>query len=176
MFEDFIIKYCWSATGYVVSSVPVFRPDLVRGRNQGKTKDEKAGEHTKSFITNKRLMIALADAGGRILYSYKELAELAGRTVRVYNLLSVLHAVHVGKSALIVDKVHGRLEKGCDFVRFEDTPIVVPGHKKDILIKNLNIEVRSGEHLMITGSNGVGKTGIARILSGIWPVFGSFYC
>lgn len=34
-------------------------------------------------------MISLADAGGRIMYSYKELSELAGYTYRVYNMLRV---------------------------------------------------------------------------------------
>ena len=35
-------------------------------------------------------MLSLADAGGRIMYSYKELSELAGYTYRVYTLLRVL--------------------------------------------------------------------------------------
>ena len=35
-------------------------------------------------------MINLADAGGRVMYSYKELSELAGFTSRVYNLLRTL--------------------------------------------------------------------------------------
>lgn len=41
-------------------------------------------------------MLSLADAGGRLMYSYKDLAELAGYTSRVYTLLSTLHRVHSG--------------------------------------------------------------------------------
>lgn len=33
--------------------------------------EKKAGNRTQGFITNKRLMLSVADAGGRIMYSYK---------------------------------------------------------------------------------------------------------
>ena len=38
-------------------------------------------------------MIAIADAGGRLMYAYKDLLELAGLTARVYTLISTLHAL-----------------------------------------------------------------------------------
>ena len=42
-------------------------------------------------------MISLADAGGRIMYSYKELSELAGYTYRVYNMLRVFEDLRANR-------------------------------------------------------------------------------
>ena len=101
MFEDFVVKYSWSAFGLLMASVPVFYPDSagtytktqsrILADDYDQTPEEKVvGNRTQGFITNKRLMVSLADAGGRIMYSYKELSELAGYTYRVYNMLRVL--------------------------------------------------------------------------------------
>jgi hypothetical protein len=43
------------------------------------------------YISNRRLLMSLADAGGRLMYAYKDLLELAGLTTRLYTLLSTLH-------------------------------------------------------------------------------------
>ena len=49
------------------------------------------------FVTNRRLLISSSDAFGRIMYSYKELAELAGYTARVSDLLDTMDEVEAGK-------------------------------------------------------------------------------
>ncbi|MDN8677471.1 hypothetical protein Q0N25_13875, partial [Staphylococcus aureus] len=39
------------------------------------------------------MLLSLGDAGGRLMYSGKELAELSGYTSRVYSLLASLHCL-----------------------------------------------------------------------------------
>lgn len=180
--EDFILKYTWSAFGYLVTSLPVFLPAMgPLMASEGKS--ETPGGRLKQFMTNKRLMLNLADAGSRMMYSIKDLAELAGSTSRVYTLISTLHRVHANAyppprgsipEPYSLPDVRGTLQLGFDGVRLEDVPVVAPGLYPmggEVLIDNLSFIVAPGEHLLITGPNGAGKSAVARIAAGLWPTY-----
>lgn len=83
MVEDFIIKYYWGAAGMLITSLPIFFGGKV-------SKEMTAGGRTEGLVTNRKLLQSSADAFGRIMYSYKELAELAGYTARVWIFVALV--------------------------------------------------------------------------------------
>ena len=188
MLEDFVLKYSWSAFGYLITSLPVFLPTWggLGGVLELSHPSERQGHEQgrmKEFITNKRLMLSLADAGGRIMYSIKDLSELAGYTSRIYTLISTLHRVHANAyyisrgthpELFSLSDVQGTIHKGFSGVRLEHTPVVAPSlypRGGDELIEDLSFVVQPGEHLLISGPNGAGKSAVARIVAGLWPVY-----
>ncbi|GAA5911680.1 hypothetical protein JCM8208_002206 [Rhodotorula glutinis] len=191
--EEGIVKWVWGSLGLCVCAVPVFGAKLVGLGSGGSLANIDFGSRTEGFVTNRRLLLSASDALGRLMSTYRDLSELSGYTARVSELLDTMDDVKqgkyqkklvgggstagrtVGKGDEVAENAkilqgRGKIVHSDNEIIFDKVPIVTPNG--DVLIKSLSFYVKPGNHLLVVGGNGTGKSSLFRILGGLWPIYG----
>jgi len=106
----------------------------------------------------------IQDALSFIVNSYTRIAEWQAVNRRLLTFIN--HIYGVEKHAEDKNKFK-YLKNVSNKITVKHVNVYTPNHEK--LLENINIELEHGNHYLIKGPSGIGKSTFVRVIAGIWP-------
>ena len=157
--------YMGSIISYLALAVPIFT---------GRYDDLSSAELSSVISQNAFVCIYLIFTFSSLVDLSPQVTQLAGVTHRVAQLMERLQELEdrqFSRSELQQVTTTDSDSVDGDYFILEGAAFRAPGvGPAEDLVRNLNLHLKPGENLLITGSSSAGKTSLLRVLRGLWKL------
>lgn len=171
LMDSYIMKYGGSMCAYscIIPSVYV---------NWAGMTNQQAMGH---YLTITSMLLTLGNALKDVILSYKEVSVLEGLTKRTFDLVTKIEEVSKSEDAAAkktdseLEAIDGNLNgivirsPTIDYLEFVDCDIYTPDGLTQ-LVEKLSFKIKPGEHLLVSGMNGTGKSSLFRTMGDLWKL------
>jgi len=124
---------------------------------------------TEYFLTCLHLLVNVGLALRDLVGAFKVAATARGYATRVGSLYSSIEAAPTSAPPLPADFVPSETREtraGSVVLKLDGLCVSTPTGSP--LLRNLDLELRAGQRLLVRGPNGAGKSSLLRVLAGVW--------